>query len=69
MQRVFASLCKTGNMFTNMQEDRLAARMNVLWIQAADPYDQKLADEKIFSWKWCEVYESEYCNPELGFRV
>jgi hypothetical protein len=32
-----------------MQEDRLAARMNVLRIQAADPYDQKLADEKIFS--------------------
>lgn len=46
MQRVCASLCKTGNVFTNMQEDRLAARMHVLRIQAADPDDQKLADGK-----------------------
>ncbi len=47
MQRVCASLCKTGNVFTNMQEeDRFVARMHVLRIQAADPDDQKLADGK-----------------------
>ncbi|CAM6076077.1 unnamed protein product [Sphagnum tenellum] len=46
MQRVCAPLCKTGDVFTNMQEDRLAARMHVLRIQAADPDDQKLADGK-----------------------
>jgi hypothetical protein len=46
-----------------MQEDRLAARMHVLRIQAADPDDQKLADGKS-----SRENDAKFMNESIAIR-